>query len=209
MSAHLLAGRQIDNWKWPLRPLWEQVRIQLRRRISILDFELWANPAQPLRVLTGPHVMFDEIPAYYMQQRRAKGVPTIVDYALLQTWADAGIFPVAVTRGIAAVFESQGVGDLRQINSLKYFAQPILREARDMKEAAVGRYEDIKARPPEWTLLLGLPRSGRAIYKALGARDRLHSAAQAISPALRVALTVYPDDWQKKQVPPDFLEDGK
>ena len=214
---HLQVSREkegsMTEWICPLLPLWQEIRQQLRRRISIMDFQLWANESQPLRMMQGPRVMFTEIPAYYMERRRVNGVPTVMDFALLQTWANAGIFPGAITRGIAEVFEQKldahpGDSIFRQVNSLKYFAQPILRAAANMKEAAVGRGWEPGKQKPEWTLLLGLPRNGRAIYKALAAQGKLQLAAQSICPALGVALTVIPDAWQKSQIR-DFLEDGK
>ena len=63
-----------------------------------------------------------------------------VDWALIETWKDAGIPLEAVLRGIDEAFDKydQRVRKTQKINSLAYCAQAVLTAAEDMNEAAVG-----------------------------------------------------------------------
>src|SRR5437763_4532335 len=63
-----------------------------------------------------------------------------LDWALIETWKDAGIPLEAVLRGIDATFEKYNArpSKSRKINGLAYCSQEVLAAAEDMKEAAVG-----------------------------------------------------------------------
>jgi hypothetical protein len=63
-----------------------------------------------------------------------------LDWALIETWKDAGIPLEAVLRGIDAAFDrhDQRPSKSKKVNSLAYCAQEVLNAAEDMKEAAVG-----------------------------------------------------------------------
>ena len=63
-----------------------------------------------------------------------------LDWALIETWKDAGIPLEAVLRGIDTSFDKydQKPSKTRKINSLAYCSQEVLAAAEDMKEAAVG-----------------------------------------------------------------------
>jgi len=63
-----------------------------------------------------------------------------LDWALIETWKDAGIPLEAVLRGIDTTFEhyKQRPSKTRKINGLGFCAQEVLAAAEDMKEAAVG-----------------------------------------------------------------------
>ena len=63
-----------------------------------------------------------------------------LDWALIETWKDAGIPLEAALRGIDATFEKYDArpSKSRKVNSLAYCAQEVLAAAEDMKEAAVG-----------------------------------------------------------------------
>ena len=63
-----------------------------------------------------------------------------LDWALMETWKDAGIPLEAVLRGIDATFEKweRRPQRFRKVNSLAYCAQEILATAAEMQEAAVG-----------------------------------------------------------------------
>ena len=64
-----------------------------------------------------------------------------LDWALIETWKDAGIPLEAVLRGIDTTFESyerRPRKAQRRVNGLAYCSQEVLAAAEDMKEAAVG-----------------------------------------------------------------------
>jgi hypothetical protein len=83
---------------------------------------------------------FTEIEEHF--QRRWGGILRLspLDWALMETWRDAGIPLEAVLRGIDATFElyERRPSRTRKINGLGFCAQEVLAAAEDMKEAAVG-----------------------------------------------------------------------
>jgi len=82
---------------------------------------------------------FPEIEEHF-QQRRGRIYLSPLDWALIETWKDAGIPLEAVLRGIDAAFDKfeQRPSKSQKVNSLAYCAQAVLVAAEDMKEAAVG-----------------------------------------------------------------------
>jgi hypothetical protein len=83
---------------------------------------------------------FSEIEEHY-QRRRGTIVPlSTLDWALIETWKEAGIPLEAVLRGVDTAFDryEQRPSKTKRINSLAYCAQEVLGAAEDMKEAAVG-----------------------------------------------------------------------
>jgi hypothetical protein len=83
---------------------------------------------------------FTEIEEQYLRRRGGGLLLTTLDWALIETWKDAGIPLEAALRGIDAAFDSyaQRPSKTRKINSLAYCSQAVLAAAEDMKEAAVG-----------------------------------------------------------------------
>ncbi len=81
-------------------------------------------------------------------QRRRGGILLLstLDWALIETWKDAGIPLEAVLRGIDAAFDryDQRPSKTKKVNSLAYCAQEVLAAAEDMKEAAVGVAREAK-----------------------------------------------------------------
>src|SRR5947199_923740 len=75
-------------------------------------------------------------------QRRRGGILMLstLDWALIETWKDAGIPLEAVLRGIDTTFDhyEQRPSKTRKINGLGFCAQEVLAAAESMKEAAVG-----------------------------------------------------------------------
>ena len=63
-----------------------------------------------------------------------------LDWALIETWKDAGIPLEAVLRGIDATFEKYNSrpSKSKKVNGLAYCSQEVLAAAEDMKEASVG-----------------------------------------------------------------------
>jgi hypothetical protein len=83
---------------------------------------------------------FTEIEQRYQSRRGAGLLLSTVDWALIETWKDAGIPLEAVLRGIDESFDKyeRRPKKTKKINSLAYCAQEVLGAAEDMKEAALG-----------------------------------------------------------------------
>ena len=83
---------------------------------------------------------FTEIEGHFQRRRGSGLLLSALDWALIETWKDAGIPLEAVLRGVDAAFEkyAQRPSKSQKINSLAYCAQAVLVAAEDIKEAAVG-----------------------------------------------------------------------
>lgn len=83
---------------------------------------------------------FTEIEDRYLQRRGGGLLLSTLDWALIETWKDAGIPLEAVLRGIDAAFDryDQRPAKSKKINSLAYCSQEVLAAAEEMKEARVG-----------------------------------------------------------------------
>jgi hypothetical protein len=83
---------------------------------------------------------FTEIEEQFLRRRGGGLLLTTLDWALIETWKDAGIPLEAALRGIDAAFDryDQRPSQTKKVNSLAYCSQEVLAAAEDMKEAAVG-----------------------------------------------------------------------
>jgi hypothetical protein len=83
---------------------------------------------------------FTEIEEHFLRRRGGGLLLSTLDWALIETWKDAGIPLEAVLRGIDAAFDryDQRPSKTKKVNSLAYCSQEVLAAAEDMKEAAVG-----------------------------------------------------------------------
>jgi hypothetical protein len=83
---------------------------------------------------------FTEIEEHYQRRRGTILLLSTLDWALIETWKNAGIPLEAVLRGIDDAFDKydQRPAKSKKINSLAYCSQAVLTAAEDMKEAAVG-----------------------------------------------------------------------
>ena len=83
---------------------------------------------------------FTEIEDRYLQRRGGGLLLSTLDWALIETWKDAGIPLEAALRGIDEAFDryEQRPSKTKKVNSLAYCSQEVLAAAEDMKEAAVG-----------------------------------------------------------------------
>lgn len=82
---------------------------------------------------------FTEIEEQFQRRRGGILLLSTLDWALIETWKDAGIPLAAALRGIDAAFERyEKRPSKRKVNSLAYCAQEVLAAAEEMKEAAVG-----------------------------------------------------------------------
>lgn len=82
---------------------------------------------------------FTEIEEHFQRHRGTALLLSTLDWALIETWKDAGIPLAAVLRGIDRAFERRAKRPSpRKVNSLAYCAQEVMSAADEMKEAAVG-----------------------------------------------------------------------
>jgi len=121
---------------------------------------------------------FTEIEEQYLRRRGGGLLLSTLDWALIETWKDAGIPLQAALRGIDAAFDryAQRPSKTRKINSLAFCAQEVLAAAEDMKEAAVGTTDETSPRKPRANE--GFEEQAIAAFLRRNA-DLLESAAQA------------------------------
>ena len=83
---------------------------------------------------------FTEIEERYLKRRGSGLLLSTIDWALIETWKNAGIPLDAVLRGIDDTFDKyeRRPSKTKKINSLAYCAQEVLGAAEDMQEASVG-----------------------------------------------------------------------
>ena len=89
---------------------------------------------------------FTEIEERFQRRRGSLLLLSTLDWALIETWKDAGIPLDAALRGIDAAFDryDQRPTKSRKVNSLAYCSQEVLTAAEDIKEAAIGVSKDSK-----------------------------------------------------------------
>lgn len=85
---------------------------------------------------------FTEIEAHFQQRRGSLLLLSTLDWALIETWREAGIPLEAVLRGIDVAFDKYDArksrGSVRRVNGLAYCSQAVMEAAEEMKEAAIG-----------------------------------------------------------------------
>ena len=93
---------------------------------------------------------FTEIEEHYQRRRGTILLLSTLDWALIETWKNAGIPLQAVLRGIEDAFDKydRRPSKSKKVNSLAYCSQAVLAAAEDMKEAAVGAEDSRTAREP-------------------------------------------------------------
>ncbi|MGA2003558.1 MAG: hypothetical protein ABSG70_09260 [Terriglobales bacterium] len=92
---------------------------------------------------------FTEIEEHYQRRRGTMLLLSTLDWALIETWKNAGVPLQAVLRGIDDAFDKydQRPTKSKKVNSLAYCSQAVLAATEDMKEAAVGAASGGKAVP--------------------------------------------------------------
>jgi hypothetical protein len=83
---------------------------------------------------------FTEIEEHFQRRRGTLLILSPLDWALMETWKDAGIPLEAVLRGIDETFDKwdRRPRKTRKVNGLAFCAQEVLASAEEMKDAAVG-----------------------------------------------------------------------
>jgi hypothetical protein len=85
---------------------------------------------------------FTEIEERFQKRRGSLLLLSTLDWALIETWRDAGIPLDAALRGIDAAFDKyearQKKGRMRRVNGLAWCAQAVMEAAEELNEAAAG-----------------------------------------------------------------------
>lgn len=85
---------------------------------------------------------FTEIEERFQQRRGSLLLLSTLDWALIETWQEAGVPLEAVLRGIDAAFDKyesrQKRGRVRRINGLAWCAQAVMVAAEELREASAG-----------------------------------------------------------------------
>ena len=85
---------------------------------------------------------FTEIEERFQQRRGSILLLSTLDWALIETWRDAGIPIEAVLRGIDAAFDKyesrQKRGRMRRVNGLAWCAQAVMEASEELREASAG-----------------------------------------------------------------------
>ena len=102
-------------------------------------------PAQPRtlrRAVRNYFNYFTEIEERFQQRRGSLLLLSTLDWALIETWREAGIPLEAALRGIDAAFDKyearQKRGRMRRVNGLAWCAQAVMEAAEELREAAAG-----------------------------------------------------------------------
>src|ERR1700728_3635330 len=85
---------------------------------------------------------FTEIEERFQKRRGSLLLLSTLDWALIETWREAGIPLDAVLRGIDAAFDKyearQKKARMQRVNGLAWCAQAVMQAAMEMNEAAIG-----------------------------------------------------------------------
>jgi hypothetical protein len=85
---------------------------------------------------------FTEIEERFQQRRGSLLLLSTLDWALIETWQEAGVPLEAVLRGIDAAFDKYESrthrGHKRRVNGLAWCAQAVMQAAEELREAAAG-----------------------------------------------------------------------
>jgi hypothetical protein len=85
---------------------------------------------------------FTEIEERFQQRRGAILLLSTLDWALIETWQEAGVPLEAVLRGIDTAFDKyesrQKRGRMRRVNGLAWCSQAVMEAAEELREASAG-----------------------------------------------------------------------
>ena len=134
---------------------------------------------------------FTEVEELYQKRRGTGLLLSTIDWALIETWKDAGIPLAAVLRGIDATFDKydqrpQSKSTSRKINSLAYCSQEVLAAAEELKEAAIGARKE----PAEASAGLGSEEIARFFRQNAEKLQHASAAPSALLVAQECAATL-------------------
>lgn len=96
---------------------------------------------------------FTEIELRFQQRRGSLLMLSTLDWALIETWREAGVPLEAVLRGIDAAFDKHdtqkaraGARRVRKVNGLAWCAQAVLEATEQAREASIGAAAAVEAR---------------------------------------------------------------
>ena len=125
---------------------------------------------------------FTEIEDHFQRRRGSILLLSTVDWALIETWREAGISLAAVLRGIDAAFDKHEAKkarpNARKINGLAWAAQAVMEAFEDMREASVGMQAEQEA--PKEAAASGFEQE-RIAGHLLGCAELLRSANEPSS----------------------------
>ncbi len=138
---------------------------------------------------------FTEIEEHFQRRRGTLLLLSPLDWALMETWKDAGISLEAVLRGIDETFDKweRRPRKTRKVNGLAFCAQEVLASAEEMKDAAVGAPQkgdtgldqsavaEYLARNADLLDQIQLPASAQMLARETAAS--LRTLAESLSPA--------------------------
>ena len=133
---------------------------------------------------------FSEVEEYFVARRGSALLLSPLDWALIETWREAGVPLAAVLRGIDAAFskrearKARSRGRLAKVNGLAWCAQAVMEAASEMVEAAVGS-ESAANRTPD----TGFEIARVAAYLESLATKLERAAARSPHAALRATLS--------------------
>lgn len=139
---------------------------------------------------------FTEIEEHFQRRRGSILLLSTLDWALIETWRDAGIPLEAVLRGIDTAFDRYDAkkrSTSRRVNGLAWCAQEVMKAVEEMQEASLGlakpqqddaraglEWQRIAAHLNEAAVLLRAAKvSGVAAQTAAETADRLSALAAA------------------------------
>jgi len=137
---------------------------------------------------------FTEIEERFQQRRGAILLLSTLDWALIETWREAGIPLEAALRGIDAAFDKyetrQKRARMQRINGLAWCAQAVVQAAMEMSEASVGSASAGSASAPTAAAESGFEHERVAAHltaaaEALDAAGVAHDACHATAARLR------------------------
>jgi hypothetical protein len=151
---------------------------------------------------------FTEIEERFQQRRGAILLLSTLDWALIETWHEAGIPLEAALRGIDAAFDKyearQKRARMQRINGLAWCAQAVMQAAMEMSEASTG-----SASTPGATAESGFEHARVAAHltaaaQALDAAEVAPEACRATAARLREIAVAMSAQAGEKPVPVDL-----
>src|SRR5271156_1174089 len=133
---------------------------------------------------------FTEIETRFQQRRGSLPMLSTLDWALIETWREAGIPLEAVLRGIGPAFDKYAARArtsprrVQKVNGLAWCSQAVLEAVEQANEAAIGAVPTASAAPAD----SGFETERIAAY--LAANAQLLAAAPRAPPADAIAAEV-------------------
>jgi hypothetical protein len=124
---------------------------------------------------------FTEIEEHFQRRRGTLLLLSTLDWALIETWREAGVPLEAVLRGIDNAFDKHDAkpnARTRRVNGLAWCAQAVMEAAQEMQEAAVGMARE---QPADKTAQQGFERERIAAWLTRGADELMAAPLQGLA----------------------------